>query len=310
MYQDFENIYGNLIEYIKQLGAEREIFKTKLIRTLILVGILVVVLIAIFLLYKDSYVEKMQELEIILAIVGVAFAIAFIVSIFHVGKSAQKYNKIFKTVILPNLLFNIDKNLTYTPKNGLSKEVYDQSGLAINYNQYSSEDYISGYIADNALLEMSEINAEEIQTNEKGQPVVVNSFNGILAVATLKKSVNNNIKIVKNSFWKGKREANIRIASIQFEKYFDMYADNKVNAMQIFTTDVIEEIIGFVQEMKIHLEISIIDNKFYIAFKTGQMYEGGITQNTKELLSKYYVVTYFMISLIKRINKAIEDAEL
>lgn len=310
MYQDFENIYGNLIKYIQELGAEKENFKQKLIRTLIIVVALIITLVIIYFLYKDSYAEKMFELRIVLGIVGIVFAALFVVSLVYVGKSTKRYNQIFKTVILPNLLFNIDKNLTYTPKKGLPNNVYDQSGLAIKYNHYSSEDYISGYIADNALLEMSEIMAEDIQTNEKGQPVVVDSFNGILAVATLKKSVNNNIKIVKNSFWKTKRDANIRIASIQFEKYFDMYADNKISAMQIFTTDVIEEIIGFVEEMKTYVEISIINNKFYITFKTGQMYEGGITKNTKELLSKYYVITYFMITLVKRINKAIEDAEL
>lgn len=310
MYQDFEGIYSNLIEYIKELGAEKENFKTKLIRTLVLVIILLIVLVVIYFIYKDNYMNKIGELEVVLTVVGIVFAILFVLSLLNIGKTTKKYNQIFKTVILPNLLFNIDKNLTYSPKKGLSSEIYDQSGLAIKYNQFKSEDYISGYIAENALLEMSEIKAEEIQHDEKGNPQVVNSFNGILAVATLKKNVKNNIKIVKNSFWKLNREANIRIASIQFEKYFDMYADNKISAMQIFTTDVIEEILAFVDDMKTYIEISITNNKLYITFKTGEMYEGGITQNTKELLSKYYVITYFIISLVKRLNNAIDETDI
>lgn len=309
MYQDFEGIYGNLIEYIQQLGAEKETFKTKLIYILVLVIVLLIALGIIIYVYKDDFASKLSEIQTIVTVIAIVFIALFSLCLVKIGKSTNRYNKIFKDKILPNLLSNIDKNLVYSPKQGLSKEVYNQSGLAIEYNKFKSEDYISGYIAENALLEMSEVNAQKIEKDKEGKEVVVESFEGLVAVATLKKNTKNDIKIVKNSFWKMNREANIRIASAQFEQYFDMYADNKIVAMQIFTTEVIEEILTFVDEMKIHLEISIKQNKLYATFKTGEMYEGGITKNPKELLSKYYVITYFIIRLIKRINKAIEEAE-
>lgn len=310
MYQDFEGIYGNLIGYIQELGAEKETFKTKLIYILILIIALLLTLGTVFFIYKDDYATKLNEIQTIITVIGIVFVVLFILCLAKIGKSTKRYNKIFKDKILPNLLSNIDKNLSYSPKQGLSKDIYNQSGLAIEYNEFKSEDYISGYIGHNALLEMSEINAKKIEKDEDGKPVTVDSFDGLLAVATLKKNTKNDIKIVKNSFWKLNREANIRIASAQFEQYFDMYADNKIVAMQIFTTDVIEEILTFVDEMKIYLEISIKQNKLYATFKTGEMYEGGITKNPKELLSKYYVITYFIIRLIKRINKSIEEAEI
>ena len=310
MYQNFEKIYGNLIDYVTLLGAQKAEFKTKLIFTIALVIVLAIVLVSVFVIYKDSYVEKIGELQLVLTIVGIIFAALFIFALINLGSSRKTYNKIFKKEILPKLLRNIDENLNYEPSKGLPKEAYVQSGLSIKFNQFGSEDHISGFISETALLEMSEIDARMIEKDDKGNAYIADQFNGILAVATLRKNAQTNVKIVKNSFWKLSRQANIRIASVQFEKYFDVYADDKVAAMQIFTTDVIEEIMAFVEELKIHLQLSIKGNKLYITFKTGEMYEGGITKNTKELLSRYYVITDFIVNLIKRINIAIDEAEI
>ena len=54
MYQNFEKIYGNLIDYVTLLGAEKAEFKTKLIYTIVLVIFLAITLLAVFFVYSDQ----------------------------------------------------------------------------------------------------------------------------------------------------------------------------------------------------------------------------------------------------------------
>lgn len=310
MYQNFEGIYQNLINQIGKLAQEKEEYRIKMKRVYVIFIAIVIIFLLIGGLYFHGIIVDDSQLKLILIIASIVSVIVLIIAVVKAVNVSDKFNNIFKKQVLPQMILNIDENLNYKPKQGLSEKQYKDSGIAIEFNSFKSEDYISGFFADNALLEMSEINAQFITVDKDGITNVIDSFNGILVVATLKKTINNKIKIVKNSIWKLDRKANIRIASLEFEKYFDVYADDKVQAMQIFTSDIIDKILYFAQELKIKVQISIKDNKFYMTFETGEMYEGGITKNTKDLLSRYYLVTSFIVDIVKKINKSIEEIVL
>ena len=68
--------------------------------------------------------------------------------------------------------------------------------------------------------------------------------------------------------FKGKTK--IEMDSQEFEKYFDIYGENKIIAMQILTADVMNTMIEFREQSKIQYELTIKQDQIYIRFHTGR----------------------------------------
>ena len=52
--------------------------------------------------------------------------------------------------------------------------------------------------------------------------------------------------------------------SQEFEKYFDVYGDNKIVVMQLLTSDVMNTMMDFIKQSRIKYEITIKSDEMYI----------------------------------------------
>ena len=52
--------------------------------------------------------------------------------------------------------------------------------------------------------------------------------------------------------------------SKEFEKYFDIYSENKIVAMQILTSDIMESLIEFYNKYQLEYEIVFRNNTIYL----------------------------------------------
>lgn len=104
----------------------------------------------------------------------------------------------------------------------------------------------------------------------------------------------------------------IEMDSTEFEKYFDVYADDKIQAMQVLTSDVMEEMMEFIKESKIKFEFTIKKDKFYIRFWTDEMFEGNILKSSVEFdtLKKVFDVINFTFDITRKIIKVTEETTI
>ena len=83
----------------------------------------------------------------------------------------------------------------------------------------------------------------------------------------------------------------LNMDSSEFEKYFDVKTTNKIIAMQLLTSDVMEELIKFEDKTKMKYDIYIKNDELYLRFHSGAMFE--IENLKKEILDKELIEKYF-----------------
>ena len=101
--------------------------------------------------------------------------------------------------------------------------------------------------------------------------------------------------------------------SSEFEKYFNVYASDKIIGMQILTADIMEDILEFKNLTKQHFDIFINNNNIYLRFHCGSMFEIRTLKSgpiDEQNLKKYYDILNFADNLSRKIIKIINETEL
>lgn len=291
-------------------------------------------------IYEQIYTESNEELQIlkrnriikilIALIIGILTllvlnkiidtAIPFvlitimIILITGVVISKEKYTPTFKEKAIKPLIKNIDMNLKYNPKGGIPSAIY-QKGEFEKYDNYHSEDEIEGMLDGKCILRMAEVLTEEESTDSEGRTQTFTIFHGIFGNIEATKNIGTTLKVRSDKgkfggIFKGKTK--IDMDSAEFEKYFDIYAENRIVAMQILTADVMEMMIDFIKTSEIKYELTIKENQIYIRFHTGNVFEPKMFKDVLDynMLKKYYDIITFIFNVTRAINEAIENTEI
>lgn len=121
----------------------------------------------------------------------------------------------------------------------------------------------------------------------------------------LRKDTDKNI-LINNSLLKSIAFDSFRVEldSSEFEKIFDVYADNPMNAMQILTPEVLCELVGFYNKLKIEYELTIKENCIYLRFWTDDMFEPPKLNKfslDRNVLYKYYQILSFIFEVVDKL---------
>ncbi len=250
---------------------------------------------------RDDYIVCSIQMFIIYFI----FMIFFILII--VGKS--KYTPEFKENVIGKFIKNIDENLKYIPKPGISSYVYKVAEFE-KFNKFESEDLIIGILDEKYTLQMS-----EVKTTWEGDDASFPVFNGLFVNIQCSKNIKTTLKIRSDKWIFGKifkRKTKVKMDSQEFEKYFDVYGENKVTTMQILTAEVMSTMIDFIQQSKIKYELTIKDSNIFIRFHTGEVFEPSLFKNSLDysMLKKYYDIIDFVFKVTREINSVIEKTDI
>lgn len=243
---------------------------------------------------KDIYNEKPH-------LIYYFFGSWICVTLLH--KKLTKIDKIDKQLNLNNInnfLNEIDSNLLYIPDKGIPSDFWDMGELtSLNYTRYHSEDYIEGTLNNKRIL-MSDVKIERSSGKNK---IVIQ---GLFAKVDFDKNINSKIKICCSSSIKAKDK--IEMDSGEFEEIFEVYSEEKMVTMQILTSDIMEEIIKFVERTKSIPEFTIKENNIYILFLIGDTFSATITKGSFDYktLKKYYDIFNFIDIITEKISKNIE----
>lgn len=287
--------------------------------------------------YKESYgeletlrKERAKKVSIFILIVAVVvlttsilintlfpfiFVAGLIILVIGIANNSTKYTTSFKENIIQPFVKNADENLSYFPKQGIPSALYRRGGFEQHYDNYYTEDLIKGVLDNKYEVKMAEVRTEEETTDSDGDRHTYTLFHGIFGNVECSKDITTTLKVHSDkgflgSIFKGKTK--VDMDSEEFEKYFDVYGDNKIIAMQILTSDVMAMMIDFRTQHKIKYELTIKDKQIFIRFHTGEVFEPKLFKDSLDynMLKRYYDIIDFIFKVSREINKAIDATEI
>lgn len=240
------------------------------------------------------------------------------IAIFVFYDPKKRYNLIYKQKVIKTFIEFYDEDLKYNPSARMPQSIYKNAGFEDNYDRYYSDDLIIGNIDGHEIM-MGEVHTQrkEEHTDSDGDisTSYVTIFHGMFGNVKINNKYNGEIKIHSD---KGKlgnlfnKKTKIEMDSTEFEKYFDVAANDKIQAMQILTSDIMEQMINFINESKIKFELTINQNELYIRFKTGKMFEANIFKSSVDFntLKKAYDIINFTFDITRKLTKVLEETEI
>lgn len=274
-------------------------------------------------IYRDNHQEieanRKKELRkhlsiiIIILTIGIIFTILItpiffiffgIIALIIVLLHPSKFKKIYKEKIITTLVNEYDHNLSFSSDSSIPRSLYNDAEFE-RYDLYSSNDYISGKINGTIPIELGDVLTEDESTDSDGNTTYTIIFRGLFAAVTFNQSINTTIKIRTNSKIAGILHSNkekMQMDSQEFENLFDIYSQDKVTAMRILTSDILDYMIQFKKENKVKFELTLKQNNLYIRIPCKDMFEGSLMKNSldEKTLKTYYNYLDFMCNLAQK----------
>ena len=303
--------YENCDEFLLSVEENEEIISkwkelNKNKRKISLVSIIIILIVDIILLYKvKAFLSIMFIIDIFIYI---------IIQIIFINKDDINFNKNYKEKVINKMLENFIEELDYIPLKGLPHNIYDEARYGGYYNKYYSDDYFEGKINGQKIV-MADLLVEEEKIvkdkegNEETETTTV--FNGLFGKINLNKSINTNLIITKDYGFSSFNKQKLEMDSYEFEKVFNVYADNNIIGMQLLTPDIQEDILALYNKYDIDFHISVMHNVMYVLFNTGNMFEVFSTKkNPNKVLEKYFEIMKFVYKLIDKIIVTIDNTPI
>lgn len=235
-----------------------------------------------------------------------AIALSFCIIMFFIILARESYGKLYKEYIIKELAKNYNEKLYYDRKHGITTPEYAISNFDNTFDKYYSEDRIYGTLKSGANVQIAEVvtfhTSEYRDESGNVHTDKTETFRGMYGIIRLEKSVCTEIYISKDSMLNRFSKDRIEMDSSEFEKFFDCSAEDKVVAMQIFTSDLIEKYIEMRENFKYRFELKIEDNMIYFRYKCGKMFEPPVIGDglDKETIKKYYDLIYYPLEIIAK----------
>ena len=317
----FNEIYEDIVNK-NLIGMESTRAKAqveKLQNYIILVAIIIINILVNFLVNVVFH----KLIEGLTAILIMSSIVIYLLIIDRGGKSQIKKFKIdFKTKIVDALLKSFNQDLVIMPRTGIHENTYKEADFE-NYDKYSSEDLVVGTINNNCNFKMAEVLTQKERIDNDGGKTYTTIFKGLFTKISAPKQfgtllyLRNDVKdkgfLNRVLSWKLPFDKlRVELDSSEFEKIFDVYASDKIRAMQLLTADIMEDLIEFYNEMKINYELTIKENYIYIRFWCGNMFEAAKLRKfalDKETLYKYYRMLDFIFKLTDKMLKALDGIQ-
>lgn len=297
--EDFNKIYQEVYE------KNYVILKKK--RDDIIKRVVVILLISLVIGIVFSYNSQSNGAPIILSI-----NIGLILSFFLTIKLRETYRKIFKENIIGTFVKTYSDTLNYDYNGGVSPLIYSNAEFE-KFDKFYSEDYIYGTLNGNCKISMAEVKTQEfINLGGEDNTTKRTIFEGIFVQVKLNKINKDVIKLRTNANKVLYNKQKVEMDSGNFEKIYDIYSNDKIGVMQLFTAEIMDMFIDFKQKNKIIPELTLKDNNMYIRFRTGKVFESRILKKAVyyNTLEKYYNIIRFILEITQKMFKNIEETDI
>lgn len=275
------------------------------IRKKVWIKTIILILIIAFIIIYGLFIKKSMKIMFVLSIL---FYLYYTISKI---KDESKYEKIYKRNITLEAFKSIFTNINYTPDLGMPKSVIESTNMMDTGDRYYSNDYISAtYKGIN--FEFADVLIENEYKDKDGNSHYTTIFEGQWFIFDFNKKFKSNIQICEKNFYGAKRGSifsrevyqKVQMEDVEFNKQFNTYAQNELEAFYILTPNTMEKIKKLNNEIKGKFLFCFIDNKLHIGLHNHKdLFEPNIynkinIEKEKELVLKdIKVITNFIDTL-------------
>ena len=290
MENNFNTIYEELKEKLKD---DISVYKKNVRKSISLATLIVaIILIAILLVLRNF--TALYPFLIILAIIFLA--------IVCVSLKTNEYNSILKYRILNILAQSYNPTCKFDNSPSIDSKIYKDSTFNIDFDRIVSEDCLNGVLNNECSFTFQEISVQKKVKNNKGKIHFINLFHGIFCIVELPIIFSYDLKVIKNDISNNlwfKRKNKLEMDSTSFEKVYDVYCNNKIAGMQVFTADTMQKILDFKEKYKMYPEISLKKNNLYMRFP---IFKNCLEHNIFKNILDYKEIESFYILISSIIN--------
>ena len=225
------------------------------------------------------------------------------------------YRRRVKPQIMP-VFAGFFGNFRYEYEQTLSDAVLQESGLFATYNQNIGDDCFFG-VYDDVHMTIAEEKLRTVHLDEKKQKHAKNIFSGVCILLEMNKNFSGKTIVLEdkgifNPFQRVHGLEHVKLEDSKFEKLFEVYADNQIEARYLLTTAFMERMLQLqgLYEGK-SLQFSFQNNQLLIAIRTKQnMFEANSffrsninPKRIQRVFEQFYTV--FSIIRILKLNQHI-----
>lgn len=233
----------------------------------------------------------------------IVFILTFIVYTIVIRKSARAFSGLYKSDVIGEFVRHLIEEGSYVPDDGISENVFCKCGLFSTIpDRYGCEDLISGRIGKTQIW-FSEVHAEEkhVTTDSDGnrEERWRDIFRGVIFVGDFNKNFNGRTVVSRNTWLKlGRNKNRVRLEDPEFEKVFDVYADDQIEARYLLTPAMMNRLKELDRKFKGKgVTVSFWDSNVVIAVNDKVNYfEASIwrkANNEKTLRREYEMISAF-----------------
>lgn len=166
------------------------------------------------------------------------------------------------------------ENLEFVHNKGLPEKVFRDSGFVKKYVSYNSCNFTTGKVKDYDFIFSEAVVRNNTSTSGKNESVVI--FKGIFGITDAKSESNVDMVIapdVKNKFLNNLSEdvkkafgANkhvVRLENMEFERHFEVYSNDQVEARKIITLKFMENLLELKKRLNKNVTVIYKNNRIY-----------------------------------------------
>lgn len=296
MWPDFDTLYRELSPTLENLEDYRQELKAQGSRWGLLIG--AVCLLA-------GVLVACSAVELWLPIMAVAAIVAVAAWYFCVTSRSGKLNASYKQEVIAAMVSRLCEGAEYRPDEGISLQEFENSGLfSTRPDRYHSEDRIAGRIGKTDFV-CSEIVAQERQVtvDSKGRrhEQWVDIFRGFFFIADFQKDFQGRTVVCRNSWFKWRSSRRVKLENPVFEKRFDTYSTDQVEARYLLTPGMMERLLALDERFPGKITLSFIDSCIVVAIPDAKNhFETGIwrDQLDPDVLSREYDVLTALLGIV------------
>jgi len=190
--------------------------------------------------------------------------------ILSIGK-IEKFKKAYKEVIVLELFKETFTNVIYYPERGISEKIISDTNMMDMGDRFYSNDYISAKYK-NVPFEFSDIQIKEEYYDRDGNKHVQTIFLGQWYIFDFNKPFKTNLQVYEKSFTNAKQGnfidnhtfKKVSLEDINFNKRFNIYAQNELEAFYLLTPHTMEKLKELTDKIHGSIMFCFIDNRLHI----------------------------------------------
>lgn len=247
-------------------------------------------LIILFILSFVVYLFFKKKLYIESSSIFVLLFLSFFIANMLVLKDKREFKVAYKKYFVISIFNNLVESVKFDLSNGISEDKISNTQMMVMGDEFYSNDYVSG-IYKGVNFEYSDICIRDKWRDSDGDTHYVTLFKGQWFIFDYNKNFKSNFQVCEKKFKNSKLENlinmfkynKVEFEDIEFNKMFNVYAQNDLDAFYVLTPSMLENIKEINKKIYGELLFCFIDNKLHIGLSNDKdSFEASIFKKINE----------------------------